>query len=120
MAAAIPRTTKPFGEALLDLLREFDYVTGLGNPNLHAFAAEVPNYTYESLRKAVSGERTITPELIVEVARVLRVEPEHFIEYRLNEARATFDPREVGFDQAAKNLEAWATVQGVRRKRKRR
>ena len=118
MAAAIEPTGRPFGEALLELLREFDYTTSFGNPNLHAFSAEVAGYNYETLRKAVHGERFITPELIEEVAKTLRIDPSHFIEYRLHQARSVFDPREVGLEQAALNLEAWAKVRGAKKRRR--
>jgi hypothetical protein len=56
----------------------------------------------------VAGERNVTPELIEEVSRALRVKPQHFAEYRLHEARTAFDPRDLGFDQALANLEEWA------------
>jgi plasmid maintenance system antidote protein VapI len=115
MAQAFEPTRLRFGDALADLLRENDYTTSTGNPNWHAFARELDGIHYETLRKAVNGQRGVTPELIEEVARALRIRPQHFVEYRLHEARQVFDPREVGFDQALANVEAWAKAARKRR-----
>lgn len=115
---ALEPTDKPFGAALADLLREADYTTSSGNVNWHAFSRELNDVHYETLRKVVSGERTATPGVIEEVARALRVKPEHFAEYRLALARRQFDVREVGFDQALSNLEKWANEQGSQRRRR--
>jgi hypothetical protein len=104
-------TTRAFGEALRDLLVEQDYATRSGNPNWRAFAAELEDIHYETLRKAVTGERAPSPRLLEECARVLRIKPGYFAEYRLYEARRNFDPREVGFERALQNLMIWANTQ---------
>src|SRR5207244_2930922 len=104
-------TDKPFGEAMADLLRENDYTTSTGNPNWHAFAGMLTDVHYETLRKAVAGEREPSPHVMEEGARVLRVRPEHFAEYRWNQAQELFDPRRVGFEAALGNLHKWTAEQ---------
>lgn len=108
MAVAPEQARKPFGAALAELLRESDYTTRTGNVNWRAFSRELHGVHYETLRKAVSGERPVTPHIIEEVARALRVKPDYFVEYRLWQAQRAFDPREVGFERALENFEAWA------------
>lgn len=111
MASAVEPARQPFGRAVNDLLRESEWVTATGNPNVHAFAAQLDGIHYESLRKAMAGERLPSPALIEEVARVLRVRPDHFVEYRLLETQAQFDVRRVGFERALENLADWAKRQ---------
>lgn len=101
------RATRPFGAALRELLLELDITTPVGNPDWAGFANRV-GVNYESLRKAVAGER-VPPETLMEsVARELEVSPLYFVEYRLLEARKRYDVREVGFEDALRNLERWA------------
>lgn len=108
-------TTDPFPLALRELVIENDYVTLTGKPNWAAFAAELEGFHYESLRRVAVGRRHPSPRLIEECARVLRVRPEHFVEYRVYLARHDFDPRAVGFEQARENLDLWiATKRGMR------
>lgn len=114
---ALQPTDQPFGTALAELLREADYTTSSGNINWHAFSRELDGFSYEYLRKIVAGERVASPAFIEEVSRALRVKPEHFAEYRMDQARRQFDVREVGFDQALTNLEKWAHEQGRKRRR---
>ena len=79
----IPPSSKRFGEALIDLLREDDlYVTSTGKVNLRAFAQELEGCPYHSLRRAVVGDRPATVELMEECARALRVRPDYFADYR--------------------------------------
>jgi hypothetical protein len=99
-----------FGDALRELVIEHDYATRSGNPNWRAFAAELEGIHYETLRKAVAGERRPSRALLEECARVLRLRPEYFVEYRLYLAQRDFDPDAVGFDRAARNLKAWAAA----------
>lgn len=105
-AAAL--STRPFAEALGELLRENDYTTQTGNVNWHGFARELEDVHYETLRKALTGERGVSQHMMEECARVLRVKPEYFVEWRIAEAARAFDVREVGFDAALENLETWA------------
>lgn len=111
MVAAVEPARQPFGRAVNDLLRESEWTTTTGNPNLHAFAAQLDGVHYETLRKAMAGERAPTAALIEEVARVLRVKPDHFVEYRLIEVQAEFDVRRVGFEKALENLADFARRQ---------
>jgi hypothetical protein len=107
-------TTESFAIALRELVLEHDYTTGTGNPNWSAFSAELDEVHYETLRRAVAGERPPSPLLMEECARVLRVRPEYFIEYRVHLAKRDFDPREVGIDRALQNLRTWASVRANR------
>jgi hypothetical protein len=107
-------TTESFPIALRELVLEHDYTTGTGNPNWSAFSAELDEVHYETLRRAVAGERPPSPLLMEECARVLRVRPEYFLEYRVYLAKRDFDPREVGVDRALQNLQTWASVRANR------
>jgi hypothetical protein len=91
-------------------LIEQDYATKSGNPNWRAFAAEFDGIHYETLRKAVTAERAPSPRLLEECARVLRIRPEYFAEYRLYRAQRAFDPGAVGFDRAMRNLTVWDSL----------
>jgi plasmid maintenance system antidote protein VapI len=122
VTTALQQTRKPFGQALAELLRESDYTTQTGNVNWRAFARTLEGIHYETLRKAVAGERTATPHIIEEVARALGLRPDYFVEYRLWQAQREFDIREVGFERALENFERWAQGQeaAARRPRRRR
>lgn len=98
---------RPFGAKVRDALIARELVTAMGNPNWSAFALELDGVQYESLRKAVTGERRPSPKIMEEVASALDMEPGDFIEYRLWLAQRAFDPAEVGEDEAFANLQAW-------------
>lgn len=74
-------TGKRFADALADLLRQ-----EAGDPrariNLREFFARVEGWEYETLRKQISGERSLKPEAVEAMARALGVAPEYFQEYR--------------------------------------
>jgi hypothetical protein len=112
--AVATETTDSFAIALRELVLEHDYTTGTGNPNWSAFSAELDEVHYETLRRAVAGERPPSPLLMEECARVLRVRPEYFLEYRVHLAKRDFDPREVGIDRAVQNLRTWASIRANR------
>jgi len=101
-------TSDPFRIALRDLVVEHRYATRTGNAKWSAFAAELRGVHYETLRRAVAGERAPSPRLIEECARVLGIGPEYFLEYRVYLAQRDFDPTAVGTERATRNLEAWA------------
>lgn len=103
-AASKPRS---FGAIVRDLLIERDFVTGMGNPNWSGFAAQLEGVNYESLRKAVTGERHPAPKIMEAVASSLGVDPSIFWEYQLYEAQKQFDPKIVGDEAALANLQAW-------------
>lgn len=98
---------KPFGTVVRDLLIDRAMVTPMGNPNWSSFALQLTTTSYESLRKAVTGEREPSPKIMEEVAAALEVEPSLFSEYQLWLARRAFDPDEVGQEQALSNLARW-------------
>jgi hypothetical protein len=99
---------KTFGVALRDLLIEREVTTPMGNPDWAGLAQMMDGIHYETLRKAVTGERHPAPKVIEAVSDALGVRPEFFAEYRLWKAQRQFDPREVGLDTALKNLQAWS------------
>lgn len=102
------RTDQPFGKALIPLLREHDeFLTGIQNVNLRAVAAALDNVHYETLRKAIAGERLPSLRLIEQVAELVGVKPDYFAEYQLALARRDFDIGEVGWEQAMRNLREW-------------
>ena len=99
---------RPFGRVLRDLLIERDITTGMGSPNWSAFSELMDGVHYETLRKAVTGERQPTPQVMKAAADALGLDPaETFSEYALWLAARDFDPREVGVDAALANLKAW-------------
>jgi hypothetical protein len=106
------QTTKPFPVALRELVVEHDYVTRMGAPNWAAFAAQLDDFHYETVRRVATGRRQPGRRLIEECARALRVRPEYFLEYRVFEAQRDFDPAAVGLETAVRNLEAWARLSG--------
>ena len=98
---------RTFGIALRDLLIERSITTRLGSPDWPGFSKRVPGVHYETLRKAITGDRPVAPKIIEAVAAELDVEPELFAEYRLWQLRSTFDPGVVGAPAAIKNLAQW-------------
>ena len=84
MSTRFPRlryTTKPFAEALGELLRQ-ENGDPRGRINLSEFFRRVEGWEYETLRKQVAGERTLQPEAVEAMAAALHVTPEYFQEYR--------------------------------------
>jgi hypothetical protein len=103
-------TDDPFPVAMRDLLIEHDYATKSGTPNWSSFAEVARGIHYETLRRAIAGERSPSPKLMEECARALRLRPEYFLEYRLYLAQRSFDPNAVGLEHAARNLELWSRI----------
>jgi hypothetical protein len=103
------RNYRPFGTVLRDLLIEREITTKLGNPDWAGFAKTLRDMHYETLRKAVAGERTVAPKVIAAVAKRLNLDPTLFAEYRLSQVRSEFDPGAVGIERALRNLERWET-----------
>lgn len=95
---------RPFCVLLLDHLRESDYATSSGRPNLAAFARELHGVSYETLRRVVAGKRQPSLRLIEEAARVLRLNPDVFAEHALLKARQAVAFMDVGLDAAWRNL----------------
>jgi transcriptional regulator with XRE-family HTH domain len=113
-------TDKRFRDALRDLiLAEGENVTLNGNVDYPRFVERLGGVSYETLRKALAGERKPSASLMETVASALGISPEYFVEYRLANALRSFDVGEVGWDQAVKNLHAWAQVHTTNSARKR-
>jgi hypothetical protein len=105
----------PFGRLVRDLLIEKEITTGMGNPNWSAFAEKLETVHYETLRKAVTGERAPSPKVMEEVAAALGLDPTTFVEYRIWQAQRQFDPREVGAEVALAALAEWTAYQKRRK-----
>lgn len=101
-----------FGQRLHRLLLEREeFRTRTGNINWRTVAQALDGVHYETLRKAVSGERLPSVALVEQCAELAGVSPDEFAEYRLAQAQLAFDVREVGWDQAMENLRAFAQAQ---------
>lgn len=113
VASAEPGVQAPyrtFGAIVRDLLIEGGYVTGIGNPNWSGFALELDDIHYETLRKAVTGERPPSAKIMEAVAEKLGIPPGIFPEYQLAQAQRDFDPRSVGEAVAMTNLLLWQAI----------
>lgn len=96
--------TRPFCVLLLEHLRESDYATSSGRPNLAAFARELDGISYETLRRVATGKRQPSLRLMEEAARVLRLNPDVFAEHALLKARQAVSFMDVGLDSAWRSL----------------
>jgi anthranilate phosphoribosyltransferase len=74
-------TQRPFAEALSELLQR-ERGDKAGRVNLREFFSRVSGWEYETLRKQISGERTLKPEAMEAMAEALGVPAEYFLEYR--------------------------------------
>src|SRR5947209_1392794 len=97
-------THEPFPQALRELVAGTESTTQTGNVNWSAFAENVDMH-YETLRKALAGERMVTQRIIVKCAEALAIDPTYFAEYRLEEYRRRLDTRVVGLTVAVVNLQ---------------
>jgi hypothetical protein len=116
------RVGRPFAQALRSLLLEREeFLTQTGNINWRAVADALPGVHYETLRKAVAGERHPGVDLIEKVAALVGVPPHYFAEWQLAHAMRQFDARPaplgVGFDSAMDNLRRWTESQKGRRRK---
>ena len=82
-----------FGVMVRTLLIDAGIVTRMGNPDWTSLAARMPDVNYESLRKAVVGERVPSEKIMLATAQALGVKPKVFVEYQLLKARRSFDTR---------------------------
>jgi hypothetical protein len=96
-----------FGATLRSLLIEKGVTTPMGNPDWAGFSQLLDGVHYETLRKAVTGDRAPAKKLIEAVSDALVVPPETFVEYRMMEVQRHFDPKEVGAETALANLARW-------------
>lgn len=85
-----------------DRLREICVDRGISVERAWAIASgpDGTGPSLSSLRKVMAGERALTMRLMEAMANALGVDPTEFAEYRLANARALLDEREVGLDQA--------------------
>lgn len=74
-------TGKRFADALADLLRQ-EAGDLHARVNLREFFARVEGWEYETLRKQITGERSLKPEAMEAMAQAMGVAPEYFQEYR--------------------------------------
>jgi hypothetical protein len=102
----LPKTNAPqFGAVLRTLLIDAGIVTKMGNPDWMSFSEQLVGVTYESLRKAIVGERAPSEKILLVAAAALNVDASVFIEYRLLEARRSLDPSQVGWKSAVEALQ---------------
>ena len=60
--ASVSSKPRPFGAVVRELLIEQGMVTAIGNPNWMELAQGLEGVSYESLRKAVTGEEAAWAE----------------------------------------------------------
>jgi hypothetical protein len=80
------QSVRPFPEALGELLR-VQQGDPLGSISLRTFFAQIPEYSYDALRKMVRGKMSLQHKAIEAMANVLGVAPEYFVEYRAWQVR---------------------------------
>ncbi len=97
---------KRFGVVLRDLLIHREMTTKLGNPQWSELARRLPTMHYETLRKAVSGERDPSPRLMEECAEALGLRPQVFFEYRLWRAQQSLNVDSAGVHTVLRALDA--------------
>ena len=96
-----------FGAALRTLLIDAGIVTRMGNPDWTDLVRQMRGVNYESLRKAIVGERAPSEKIMLATAEALGVKPTVFVEYRLLKARDALDPEQVGWTAATNALRRW-------------
>ena len=98
------RTTKPFPQAVKDLLDEHDIsqrelarrTSRNGGPRIAA--------VNQIVRGKLGGKSAPNkPETMEQIARAFGLSPDYFAEYRLRKARDKLDPDKVGLKQALRN-----------------
>jgi len=75
-------SNKPFGEALVEVVRERQALP-LGRFSLRAFFQPIDGWTYDALRKMVKGTLPVTPQAMEACAAQLQLPPSYFREYRV-------------------------------------
>jgi hypothetical protein len=96
-----------FGVVVRSLLIDAGIVTRMGNPDWTSLVRQMQGVNYESLRKAIVGERSPSEKIMIAAAHALDVKPAVFTEYRLLKARRSLDPDYVGWSAATKALNQW-------------
>ena len=72
---------QPFGRVLRDLLITKDVTTRNGNPDWAGFCQQLDGISYETLRKAVTGDRQPHLALMESVSDALSVPRTTFVEF---------------------------------------
>ena len=111
---------KSFRDVIQELARDREIVNGVGNVDLPAFAEQIDGVHYETLRKAMAGERPPGVGLMEAVAAAMNIEPTGFYEYQLAKAQEQFDPKVVGVEQALDNLTIFLEARGKKPRSSRR
>ncbi len=96
-------TDRPFTKSLPALLEERGWSL---RELVRRTQREIGWGSHAGIGKFLSGETTLTPKLLESVAKVMRIDPRHFPEYRLMLARRELDPNAVGLAQALGTLGA--------------
>lgn len=93
---------EPFPKAILAALEERDWSIR----KLHrATQAERGWGSLATIQALVGGSLKPSFEAMEHIARVLRIQPEYFAEYRLAKRRRELDPQFVGLRKALRNLD---------------
>jgi transcriptional regulator with XRE-family HTH domain len=93
-------TTKPFREALMDVLAEQD----LSQRELIRRTRKNGWGSTGGITNILNSDLGPSMRAMEEIARALQIKPEHFAEYRLAKARESLDPQVVGLRRALRNL----------------
>lgn len=96
-----------------------EFLTHTGNVNWMLVSEALPDVYYETLRKAVAGDRNPTLSLMEKVAELAGVSPEVFGEYQIAKAQAAFDVKEVGYEAAMENVRRFVDLHAAPPRRKR-
>jgi len=101
----LDQSIKPVKTAILEYIRESEDCTStMGTGNMAAFSRKVSGYTYETIRKVMSGDRRLTQPFMEAIAAAMEVEPGTFLEYRLLMATRKLDPDAMSPEQAERVL----------------
>jgi transcriptional regulator with XRE-family HTH domain len=100
----VPRSDKPFGEALRALMGEHDLTFRSLAEGTRLIDGK--GMTHAHLNMLANGHDKPSMRAMSLIAQVCEVRPEYFAEYRLAAAMRELDPAEVGLAQALANLSA--------------
>jgi transcriptional regulator with XRE-family HTH domain len=96
------KSDKPFPETLQGLMEERDL-------SIRRLAKQLREETgwgsISTVHWLVRGDLRPTYEAMERVAKVLRIDPDTFAEFRLSAARRALDPEQVGLKRALRNLD---------------
>lgn len=95
-------TTQPFPKALHELLAEQEISQRelIRRTQRHGWGST------GTITNILASDRSPSARAMEEIARALKIRPEHFPEYRLAKARTCLDPDVVGLEAALNGLPA--------------